>query len=390
MNIKFQEASRDGVNDNKGSCRKLAEYCEHEDIDRQKHGKEVFPFTDQNGNATEIEDVISGIDGNHSHLGKNDSKFYHLVVAPSKDEINAMGQCEKEIYASALRYIKQISDAYAANFNKSGITDADNIQVFWKPHFTRGTDDTLQFHLHAIIARNSRPDSSGKSVKLSPMTNHRHTEDGAVKGGFDRKNFAERAEEIFDILFAHEREICESFEYLNIQKHGSAEKKAEVAMEIAQEEARRRKIKEKILARLEKSKRDKTNIVSNETPYLPSAHISDTSDLNHAVAQAELIQQICTIVLSPSDDLLTKKIRLATLGITIENSVTDDGALRTININQNGQTFDFIKCIDTTTAQYVLDIWARQNGLTPEYQLLARKEADTQRKSIQPKLKIKR
>jgi hypothetical protein len=55
-----------------------------------------------------------------------------------------------------------------------------------------------------------------KLYKLSPLTNHRNTKKGVIKGGFDRTNLFQQAEKDFDELFNYNR----SFEYYNTMKNG--------------------------------------------------------------------------------------------------------------------------------------------------------------------------
>ena len=72
-------------------------------------------------------------------------------------------------------------------------------------------------HCHLIV---SRKDQSNK-VKISPLTNHRNTKKGAIKGGFDRTNLFLQTEKGFDKLFGYNRQPTESFEYYNTMKNGS-------------------------------------------------------------------------------------------------------------------------------------------------------------------------
>ncbi len=76
-------------------------------------------------------------------------------------------------------------------------------------------------HCHLIV---SRKDQSNK-VKISPLTNHRNTKKGAIKGGFDRKTLFENAEKGFDRLFGYNRQLPETFEYCNTMKNGSMQDK---------------------------------------------------------------------------------------------------------------------------------------------------------------------
>ena len=233
MHIKIQKGSPNGVTDNKGSCRQLAEYLNHEDAEREARGLYPFPYTDPDGNEFTTEEVIKLIDGNAKGLSKKDSKFFHMVVAPSKEEIQKMGEDDREVYDSALYLAKYISRAYALNYHREGIDEQETL-ILWKPHFCRGENGDLQFHLHAIISRVTKG-VSGKKQKISPLTTHREDTDGPIKGGFDRKAFIEAGEKIFDQLFSYEREVAKSFEYQNTLVHGTVEEKAAQADRLAKE-----------------------------------------------------------------------------------------------------------------------------------------------------------
>jgi hypothetical protein len=75
----------------------------------------------------------------------------------------------------------------------------------------------LNMHCHLIV---SRKDQSNK-VKISPLTNHRNTKKGAIKGGFDRTALFENVEKGFDKLFGYNRQLSETFEYCNTMKNGN-------------------------------------------------------------------------------------------------------------------------------------------------------------------------
>ena len=85
-------------------------------------------------------------------------------------------------------------------------------------HFNRDrSENKLNMHCHLIV---SRKDQSNK-VKISPLTNHRNTKKGAIKGGFDRTTLFENAEKGFDRLFNYNRQLFETFEYCNTMKNGN-------------------------------------------------------------------------------------------------------------------------------------------------------------------------
>jgi len=87
------------------------------------------------------------------------------------------------------RYIRKVFiPEYAKNFYKG--LSAEDIKFYGKIHFNRNrSENRLNMHCHLIV---SRKDQSNK-VKLSPLTNHRNTKKGAIKGRFDRVTLFENA-----------------------------------------------------------------------------------------------------------------------------------------------------------------------------------------------------
>ncbi len=216
MNIDFPPPSKDTYN-NAGSSRKLCNYLEHEDMERMEQGiytEGFFNLTEDNIYKSQ---VIKDIDSNIGQLLKTDAKFYAIHVSPSEKEFRAMGNTEQEQAEAMKRYIREVVvPEYARNFNK-GLSTED-IKFYGKIHFNRDRSNNEQnMHCHLIV---SRKDQSNKK-KLSPLTNHKNTTKGTVKGGFDRKNLFQQAEQGFNKLFGYKRELTESFEYCNTMKNGS-------------------------------------------------------------------------------------------------------------------------------------------------------------------------
>ncbi len=216
MNIDFPPPSK-GTYNNAGSSRKLCNYLEHEDMERMEQGiytEGFFNLTDDNIFKSQ---VIKDIDSNIGQLLKTDSKFYAIHVSPSEKELRAMGNTEQEQAEAMKRYIREVViPEYAKNFNKG--LSAKDIKFYGKIHFSRDrSSNELNMHCHLIV---SRKDQSNKK-KISPLTNHKNTKKGTVKGGFDRKNLFQQAEQGFDKLFGYKRELTESFEYCNTMKNGS-------------------------------------------------------------------------------------------------------------------------------------------------------------------------
>lgn len=220
MHINFAPPSN-GTYNNSGSCRQLANYMEHEDLERMDKGiytEGFFNLTDDNIYKSK---VIKDIDTNIGQLMKTDAKFYAIHVSPSEKELRAMGNTEQDKAEAMKRYIRKVFiPEYAKNFNK-GLSGAD-IKFYGKIHFDRSrSNNELNMHCHLIV---SRKDQTNKK-KLSPLTNHKNTKNGVIKGGFDRVNLFRQAEQGFDKLFGYNRQLSESFEYANTMKNGNIDDK---------------------------------------------------------------------------------------------------------------------------------------------------------------------
>ena len=223
MHIDFAPSSG-GTYNNAGSSRQLVSYMEHEDLERMEKGiytDGFFSLTDDNIYKSK---VIKDIDSNIGQLLKTDAKFFAIHVSPSESELRAMGNTEQEKADAMKRYIREVFiPEYAKNFNK-GLSEAD-IKFYGKIHFDRSrSDNELNMHCHLIV---SRKDQTNKK-KLSPLTNHKNTKNGVIKGGFDRVNLFQQAEQGFDKIFGYNRQQTESFDYLNTMKNGSISEQIEV------------------------------------------------------------------------------------------------------------------------------------------------------------------
>ena len=223
MHIDFAPPSS-GTYNNAGSSQQLTSYMEHEDLERMEKGiytDGFFNLTDDNIYKSK---VTKDIDTNIGQLLKTDAKFFAIHVSPSESELRAMGNTEQEKAEAMKRYIREVFiPEYAKNFNK-GLSEAD-IKFYGKIHFDRSrSDNELNMHCHLIV---SRKDQTNKK-KLSPLTNHKNTKNGVIKGGFDRVNLFQQAEQGFDKIFGYNRQQTESFDYLNTMKNGSISEQIEV------------------------------------------------------------------------------------------------------------------------------------------------------------------
>ena len=223
MHIDFAPPSA-GTYNNAGSSRQLASYMEHEDMERMQQGiytDGFFNLTDDNIYKSKI---IKDIDSNIGQLLKTDAKFYAINVSPSENELRAMGNTEQEKAEAMKHYIREVFiPEYAKNFKKE--LSASDIKFYGKIHFDRSrSDNELNIHCHLIV---SRKDQANKK-KLSPLTNHKNTKNGIIKGGFDRTALFESVEKGFDKLFGYNRKQSESFDYHNTIKNGSISEQIEL------------------------------------------------------------------------------------------------------------------------------------------------------------------
>ena len=223
MHIDFAPPSG-GTYNNARSSRQLASYMEHEDLERMQQGIYTDGFFNLKDDNIYKSQVIKDIDSNIGQLLKTDAKFFAIHVCPSESELRAMGNTEQEQAEAMKRYIREVFiPEYAKNFNK-GLSEAD-IKFYGKIHFDRSrSNNELNMHCHLII---SRKDQTNKK-KLSPLTNHKNTKKGTVTGGFDRVNLFQQAEQGFDKLFSYDRQLSESFEYVNSMKNDSISEQLEL------------------------------------------------------------------------------------------------------------------------------------------------------------------
>ena len=231
--------------DNKGSCRKYAEYLL----------KENTMFFNHSSNEISLEEGIAFIDENSKRrLGENDAKWYAPVYALSEEEAQFVAykitgrivenfsdlspKEQKEYNEYIVDLARSFQGEMARNFNKEdlGIKGGENLFYIGVVENKRkyiGTDDEVKLglkkngeekkgfntHIHII---QSRLANNGKQSKISPMGNDRKTRVNNLGGkvGFDRNIFANRIEQYFDILTGYVRLIKETFEYKKAKKKG--------------------------------------------------------------------------------------------------------------------------------------------------------------------------
>ena len=231
-----------------GSCGGLVDYLEKE---------QAGLWFDQNREQLAGHEVVAEIDPNKRNLGREDAKYYQVILAPSQAELAHIGSDLDKLQA----FTRATMEQYAANFGK-GIASQDLVwfaKIEHNRHFDH-TDRAVQLgeqpkgmakrgdqtHIHVIVSRteNLRAYVEGKKNELhqrknpyhlSPLTNHKATTKGPVVGGFERNGFSQRTEETFDQAFSYERSLSESFRFLHGMKYGDEQAKGELQRQAAAE-----------------------------------------------------------------------------------------------------------------------------------------------------------
>lgn len=171
-----------GVYKNKGNCTALINYLSKED---KNLGDEREYFFDHKNDIVMASEAERTIDSLRKGLGKNDTKFYSLVVAPTEEEIN----CMKDLRQEMRTYTRQVMEIYASNFNgikkEKNLTGKD-IAYFAKIEFDRyykGTDEEVKsgivkqgdkkpgnnMHVHIVVARKDKSNTH----KISPLVKNK-------------------------------------------------------------------------------------------------------------------------------------------------------------------------------------------------------------------------
>lgn len=391
MNIKIQNSGADGTSNTKGSCSDLAHYIDHEDKDRLAAGLDPFPYTTPDGDEVTTEEVIAAIDANTKGLSLSADKFFHMVAAPSREEIQAMGTSDKEVYEGGLKLIKDISDIYAQNFNREGLEDSSGLEIYWKPHFTRGNDGNLQFHIHGIVSRKTKAleGLGGRELKISPLTNHRDTAKGAVKGGFDRTAFIQKCEKLFDKLFEYNRKVAETFDYQNAMKHGSVEEKAEQTERLVNENAE--DLRASISAGIGRRRKNLSNkreveelaAMLEEGMTLPT---SKDEVVKTALNTAE-IKAIIQRHFSSETNTTMLELHLIGEGITFKVIMAQDGGVDDLLFYKAGQKVNAKDIMSPQDHRKLLSHWHRLSGQIPAFRLREqRAQAEREKETSQRKM----
>lgn len=233
-----------------GSCGGLVEYLEKEQAG-------LWFSHDQDRLAGH--EVVAEIDRNKRNLGRDDDKYYQLILSPSQAELAHIGSDPERLQA----FTRAAMEKYAQNFDK-GI-ESEDLVWFAKIEHSRSYDHTDravqlgeiekgtpkegdQTHVHVVVSRTENLQTYAEGKKngqherknpfhLSPLTHHRATKKGPVLGGFERNKFAQASERAFDTVTGYERSLVDSFVFKHAMKHGDETTKTAMRQAAAREQA---------------------------------------------------------------------------------------------------------------------------------------------------------
>lgn len=281
-----------------GSCGGLVEYLEKEQAGLW-FGQERAQLAGH--------EVVAEIDRNKRNLGREDAKYYQVILAPSQAELAHISSDPQKLQA----FTRATMEQYAANFGK-GIASKDLVwfaKIEHSRHFAH-TDRAVQLgeqpkgvaktgdqtHIHVIVSRteNLREYVEGKKNEqhqrknpyhLSPLTNHKGTTKGVVLGGFERNGFSQRVEQCFDKGFGYERSLTESFRYLHGMKYGDEGLKAELNQALALEKSQQLEHRQGLELTAQRQQADLRLGLGQ------AYHQHDSRELSGALEQAEQLRQ---------------------------------------------------------------------------------------------------
>ena len=417
MNIKIAGQSSKGNYRNTGSCGGAVWYNEHDLRDLPRIFQELgvrrndLTWFDMNGNLVKGAEVIDKIGRLKSHLRKRDAKFYCMMINPSDDEAKAIGATVEEQIANGKAFVFDVMDAYAGNFNREQIKDRHDLVAFAIPHIFK-SGGKQQIHWHVIQARLSRGFKVDigegryrtRRYKLSPLTNHRHTVQGVICGGFDRVAFDRECERKFDERYNYDRRVENSFDYCLSQKKGTAEEKAAQEFRLAMQnlpeleesiraainrrkerlarEAKERAIKEQ-LAKEERARQEVARIerknakpkfsfdfkAAHQRPSAPESR-SQNGSVTPVVTPTRSTVDVYSIIMAAKDkDSLERTLLYNKVVIEPIKDRFGGVADFKVTLAAEGRIINASLLISVDRMHTMLDKWEAITGDTPSYKL---------------------
>ncbi|WPP51768.1 DUF5712 family protein [Catalinimonas niigatensis] len=125
MHSKIIHPSRNGrfVFNNKGSSNKTVSYLGHEAKELDKETE----FFNEEKTDIKAAQVKEAIDENTKGLRKGQEKFYSLVLSPSEDELQHLGNDPEKLKA----YARAVMENYARNFKLAGSKPLSSSDLVW-------------------------------------------------------------------------------------------------------------------------------------------------------------------------------------------------------------------------------------------------------------------
>lgn len=244
-------------------------------LEKENEGKQAElqeHFFDQNNDRVLPEQVVKDIDGNTAKLKKVEPKFYSLTINPSQRELKAINN-DPELLRT---YVREVMKDYAASFYRDQKVLVDAIKYYAKiehertfkgfdkevrenqpyraqivkmqndlrkiergeqpgnikslqrelellksqvPHRLEGkmieqgmTKPGYQTHVHVIVSRKDVTNQYSLSPGSKYMQSETKLNGRAVKRGFNRNEFYDKAEKTFDTLFKYNRNFVETYQ----------------------------------------------------------------------------------------------------------------------------------------------------------------------------------
>lgn len=193
--------------DNKGSCLRLINYLEK---DQNKLGIEVTKYFSSEAEDISKEDVHYQIDNNVKGLGKNDPKFTSLIISPSQEELEHIG----DDHGKLKRFVEQTMENYADNFKFRNGKSINGKDLLWfgKIHQFRTYKNIdpevrsgkakegdlktgLNTHVHVTVSNRDK----NMKLTINPI--------GAVKK-FSISNWAKSNAASFDRMFGFNKSLA--------------------------------------------------------------------------------------------------------------------------------------------------------------------------------------
>src|SRR5690606_30465852 len=134
---------------NKGSSGQLINYLEKENHITSEENKEKELWFNNLKNDIVPQEVRVKIDNNIAKLGRKDAKFFLINISPSEKEITELKEKfgEQGAEEQLKKYALRVMDAYARNFQRTGIESSKDLLWYGKlerNRYYRHTDDEVQ------------------------------------------------------------------------------------------------------------------------------------------------------------------------------------------------------------------------------------------------------